>query len=170
MENCVTDALMTDANQKEALSRVYAKAIAAHAGYDALEYDLDRDGIDLRIQAGGAMRPAIELQLKATVNLARRDDGCFHFRLKRRNYDLLRDATQTPRLLLVLDLPKEKSRWLTISEDELILRRRAYWLNLKGFVESENQKTVTVRIPRGNVFDVVSLRALMEQSREGRIQ
>ena len=166
----MTDALMTEADQKEALSRVYAKAIAAHAGYDALEYDLDRDGIDLRIQAGGAMRPAIELQLKATVNLARRDDGCFHFRLKRRNYDLLRDATQTPRLLLVLDLPKEKSRWLTISEDELILRRRAYWLNLEGDQETNNLSSVTVQIPRKNVFDVENLHSLMEQSREGRIQ
>ena len=106
----MTDALMTDADQKEALSFVYAKAIAARAGYVSLDYDLDRDGIDLRIQAGGAMRPALELQLKATVNLARRDDGYFHFPLKRRNYDLLRDATQTPRLLLVLELQKEKSR------------------------------------------------------------
>ena len=98
---------------------------------------MDRDGIDLRIQAGGTMRPALELQLKATVNLGEARDGCFHFRLKIRNYDLLRIETQTPRLLVVLDLPKCEEQWVTITEDELVMRRRAYWLNLRGFEEKE---------------------------------
>ncbi len=166
----MTDALMTDPDQEEALSRVYAHAVAARAGYVTANYDLDRDGIDLRIQAGGAMRPALDLQLKATVNLGAPDDGYFHFPLKRRNYDLLRIETQTPRLLVVLDLPRDKERWVTITEDELVLRRRAYWLNLKGFEETDNRSSVTVRIPRSNLFDVENLHALMEQSREGRIQ
>ena len=166
----MTDALLTNPDQKEALSRVYAHAVAARAGYVTANYDLDRDGIDLRIQAGGAMRPALDLQLKATVNLDALDDGYFHFSLKRRNYDLLRIETQTPRLLVVLDLPRDKERWVTITEDELVLRRRGYWLNLKGLEETDNRSSVTVRIPVSNVFDVENLHALMEQSREGRIQ
>ncbi len=124
------------------------------------------------------MRPALELQLKATVNLGEVKDGCFHWAaaeakalpLKRRNYDLLRIETQTPRLLVVLDLPKDERKWVTITEDELVMRRRAYWLNLKGFEETENRSSVTVRIPAGNLFDVAKLNTLMEQSREGRIQ
>ena len=164
------DALMSDADQKEALSRVYAHAIAARAGYLTANYDLDRDGIDLRIQAGDGMRPALELQLKATVNLTGQDEGHVHFPLKRRNYDLLRIATQTPRLLVVLDLPDDKERWVTITEDELVLRRRAYWLNLNGYSETESLSTVTVRIPTRNLFDVKNLHSLMEQSREGSIQ
>ena len=103
------------------------------------------------------MGPALEIQLKATVNLAIQDDGHFHFPLKRRNYDLLRITTQAPRLLVVLDVPREKERWVTITEDEPVLRRRAYWLN-------------EIRIPTKNVFDVENLHSLMEQSREGRIQ
>lgn len=100
----MTDVLLTNADRKEALSRVYVHAVAARAGYVTAMYDQDRDGVDLRIQAGGEMRPAIELQLKATVHLAASDDGHFRFALKRRNYDLLRIETQTPRLLVVLDL------------------------------------------------------------------
>ena len=166
----MTDALMTEADQKEALSLVYANAVAACAGYVTARPDLDRDSVDLRIQAGGAMRPALELQLKATANLAKGNDGHFHYPLKRRNYDQLRIETQTPRLLVVLDLPDDKERWVTITEEELVLRRRAYWLNLKGYVETENLSTVTVRIPTRNVFDVKNLHSLMEQSREGSIQ
>ena len=166
----MTDALMTDTDQKEALSIVYSRAVAARAGYVTASYDLDRDGVDLRIQAGCGMRAALELQLKATVNLGVPKDGYFRFPLKRRNYDLLRIETQTPRLLVVLDLPSKKDQWVTITEDELVLRRRAYWLNLKGYEETENLSIITVRIPTKNVFDVENLQSLMEQSREGRIQ
>ena len=166
----MSSSLLNEPEREEALSRAYVHAVAARAGYVTAVYEKDLDGIDLRIQAGGAMRPALELQLKATVNFGEPRDGCFHFPLKRRNYDLLRVETQTPRLLVVLDLPKDEREWVTLTEDELVMRRRAYWLNLRGFEETENRSSVTVRIPGGNLFDVASLHGLMEQSREGKIQ
>lgn len=166
----MTDALLTSSAQEESLSHVYACAVAARAGYTTSSRNLDRDGVDLSIHAGGAMRPALDLQLKATVNLGKPHDGYFRFPLKRRNYDLLRIETQTPRLLMVLDLPKDEDLWLTITEDALVLRHRAYWLNLRGFEETTNQWSVTVPIPQQNLFTVESLRALMNQSRGGRIQ
>ena len=167
----MTDALLTSPDQEEALSRVYAEAVAARAGYVTANYDLDRDGVDLRIQAGGEMRAALELQLKATVNLGEpKDDGCFRFPLKRKNYDLLRVETQTPRLLLVLDLPNDEHQWMTITENELVVRHRTYWLNLKGYEETTNQSTVTVKLPRANLFDVEGLHTLMKQSRGGKIE
>ena len=116
------------------------------------------------------MRPAVDLQLKATVNLSESADGDCRFALKRRNYDLLREETLIPRLLVVLELPRDEERWITITAEELILRRRAYWLNLRGFEETESRATVTVRIPMTNVFDVDSLRSLMDQSRRGSIR
>lgn len=166
----MSDNLLTTPDRQEALSRAYAQAVAAQAGYVTAVYEPDRDGIDLRIQAGGAMRPALELQLKATSNLGEPSGGYFSFPLKRRNYDRLRIETLTPRLLVVLDLPKDEDRWMTITADELILRRRAYWLNLKGAEEISNKTTKTVQIPESNVFAVDSLRKLMEQSRQGKIQ
>ena len=167
----MTDVLLTSSDQEEALSHVYACAVATRAGYTTSSCNLDRDGVDLRIHAGGAMRPALDLQLKATVNMMGNPaDGYVRFPLKRRNYDLLRMETQTPRLLMVLDLPKDEDLWLTITEDALVLRHRAYWLNLRGFEETTNKYSVTVRIPQQNLFTVESLCALMDQSRGGRIQ
>ena len=164
------DALLTTEDRKEALSRVYARAMAAGAGYAVGDCDFDRDGVDLRIHAGGAMRPSVDLQLKATVNLTEPVDGYRRFGLKRRNYDLLREDAQTPRLLVVLELPQDEAEWLAITTDELVVRRRAYWLNLRGSQRTDNASSVTVRIPAENVFNVETLRALMEQSRRGRIQ
>ena len=166
----MNDALLSPQDKEEALSRVYVQAVAAAAGYLTAEPDFDRDGVDLRIHAGGAMRPALDLQLKATVNLHGPVDGDPQFPLPRRNYDLLRLETQTPRLLVVLDLPSDPSQWVTITADELVLRHRAYWLNLTGFDATDNKSSITVRIPRQNLFNVENLRALMDQSRGGIIQ
>ena len=165
----MSDELLTYADQEEALSRVYARAVAAGAGYVTSDYDFDRDGVDLRIHAGGSMRPALDLQLKATVNLGEPNDGNFRFPLKKRNYDLLIEETQTPRLLIVLDLPTDEDQWMTISEKSLILRRRAFWVSLHGLDERSNKTSVTVSIPTTNLFTVESLRDLMDQSRGGNI-
>lgn len=118
----VTDAVLPDPNLKEALSHVLAQAVAARAGYTTAFYDFDLDGIDLRIQGGGSMRPAIELQLKATINLSDPQDGFIRYPLRRRNYDLLIVDAQTPRLLMVLDLPSDERDWMTIDRESLILR------------------------------------------------
>ena len=130
----------------------------------------DRDSVDLRIQAGGRRRPALDLQLKATARLGEPHAGYRPFRLSARNYRDLRIETQTPRLLVVLELPRDEAQWMTLTTEELVLRRRAYWLSLQhGHEERGGQATITIRIPEGNLFDLEALRTLMERSRQGGI-
>ncbi len=163
------DLLLSISDIKEGLSSVYAEAVATRVGYQTAKFNQDRDGIDLQIGAGGSMRPSIQIQLKATVNLSPAKEGYFHFALKQRNYELLRVPTSYPRLLVVLDLPKNSDAWLTITADELVMRRRAYWLSLRGAESTNNKSTTTVKIPTTNVFDVAGLQSLMQDAREGRI-
>ncbi len=97
-------------------------------------------------------------------------NGVLPFRLSIKNYADLRTGTQTPRLLVVLELPEDKARWLSVTEKALILRRRAYWLSLqRDHDEITGQKTVTVHIPERNILDVETLQRLMEQSRTGEL-
>ena len=165
----MTDNLLTGTDREEALSRAYVQAVAAGAGYVVATMDFDRDGVDVEIKAGGAMRPSIGLQLKATTNLNVAKDGLFRFPLKRRNYGLLRIPTQVPRLLVVLDLPSIEDEWLTVSHEKLIVRRSAYWASLAGLPETDNETSVTVSIDIAHRLDTHALRALMEQSRTGAI-
>ena len=129
----MTESLLTKNDQKERLSVVYANALAAYAGYVAYEPSgPDRDSVDLGIRAGGQQRPGLDVQLKATSNLTTpQAGGDKSFRLSKKNYDDLRAQTQTPRLLVVLELPKHKTHWLTVTTEELTLRHRAYWLSLQ---------------------------------------
>ena len=166
----MTDNLLTVSDQKEKLSLVYAGALAARAGYLTSVPDLDRDSVDLRIQAGGERRPALELQLKATASMDKPKDGLLAFRLSAKNYNDLRVETQTPRLLVVLELPRDETRWMTVTVEKIVLRRRAYWLSLqRGHEEVTDQETVTVHIPEQNVLNVETLQKLMEESRAGEL-
>jgi hypothetical protein len=163
----MTDALMAVSDREEALSRAYVAAVAAGAGYVTSMMDFDRDGVDIQIRAGGAMRPSLDIQLKATINLGQPRGGAFRFPLKRRNYDLLLADTMIPRILVVLDLPRDETNWLQVTHDQLIMRRCAYWASLGGSSETANKQSVTILIHSSNRFDVDSLRALMQQARKG---
>lgn len=165
----VTDVLLTDADEKAALSIAYVQAIAARAGYTCGDPPQpDRDSVDITVSAGGRMRPKLDIQCKATINLAA-SEGEFRFPLKKKNYDDLRIETQTPRILVVLRLPDDDAQWLHVSHDELILRTAAYWLSLRGYEEADSTTTVTVSIPRSNLFDIECVRTLMEKSRAGSV-
>jgi Domain of unknown function (DUF4365) len=163
------DTLLSDDDVESALSIAYVQAIAAQAGYTCGEPPgPDRDSIDVQIAAGGAMRPKIDLQLKASIRLSGADET-FSYPLGVKNYNDLRVETQTPRLLLVLDLPRKRDEWLYVSINKLIIRRAAYWISLRGKPETTNSASVTIFIPKANIFDVEALSRLMDQSRQGRI-
>ncbi|WP_426037979.1 DUF4365 domain-containing protein [Cypionkella sp. TWP1-2-1b2] len=165
----MSDAILAQTDKEEALSRAYAATIAASAGYTLAVQDFDRDGVDVQFRAGGSMRPSLDVQLKATINLTDGGDEEFRYALRRRNYDLLREVTLVPRILVVLELPKEESSWINVNNEELAIRRCAYWVSLLGFPETNNSDSVTVSIKKRNRFDVASLKSLMEQARRGAI-
>jgi hypothetical protein len=163
----MTDALLTSADREEALSRAYVAAVTAGAGYVTGLMDFDRDGVDVQISAGGLMRPSLQIQLKATINLGEPVEGEFRFPLKIRNYNLLREPTMIPRILVVLELPKVPTDWLSVSSEQLVMRRCAFWMSLLGSPEVENKESVTIRIGAHKRFDVDGLSALMARARTG---
>ncbi len=160
------DALLTDADREEALSRAYVRAVAGFAGYTVSEEDFDRDGIDLRIHAGGDRSPSIGLQLKATAGLGQASsDGSYRYPLPIGNYERLIRNSQIPRYLVVLRLPPNHIDWLSVTQEELVIRRCAHWVSLLGHPESSNRTSVTVSVPAINRFDPEALQRLIERSR-----
>ena len=113
------------------------------------------------------MRPSLDVQLKATVQLGKSGEDEFRYPLPLRNYDLLREQTLVPRILVVLDLPRNEGRWLDVSAEALVMRRCAYWSDIAGFPETANKETVTITIMKQNQFNIGSLKDLMERARKG---
>jgi hypothetical protein len=72
-----------------------------------------------------------------------------------------------PRILVVLALPESEDKWLSVTAQELILRRCAYWASLACEPETENKSSIAVSLPMGNRFDIGALRSLMDRARTG---
>lgn len=157
--------------QKEQLSFAYIYSVAAKAGFNCDSPKYDFDSVDVTVGAVGLFgknavfrSPRIEIQAKATSKLSLNRDGeTFSFSLPVKNYDDLRLETHIPRILVVYRMPEAEQDWLKQSEDNLSLHHCAYWVSLLGSEETTNTDSVTVHIPKSQVFTVGTLNTLMEK-------
>lgn len=154
--------LLSENDKKEQLSRVYVAAIASAAGFVVSTPELDRDSVDVVVSSGGKRRASVGFQLKAT-SAADWDGAELKFQLKSKNFNDLVVLRQVPLLLLVMELPSDPHDWLDVSEDQLVLKRCAWWLSIVGQNETE-QGSKQVRIPRANQLTVSAMKKLISQS------
>lgn len=157
--------------QKEQFSNAYVRAVAAVAGFTCYKPEPDVDSVDWCIAAvggrGTTRSPKVELQLKCTSRDVM-DDKVIGYPLKIKNYDDLRaDNYQVPRILVIVLVPDKLEDWLRQSEDEMAMRHCGYWVSLRSQPQTDNEASVTVRIPRVQQFTVDSLKELMERISNG---
>ncbi len=154
--------------QKEQFSYAYIYAVAASAGYSfqIAARPLDFDGIDIILAGGigsGIIRyPRLELQVKCTSRDVIGQEA-IRYPLEVKNYnDLKVENIQIPRLLILVVVPDNLDNWLIQSQQELCLKYCGYWVSLRGQSPTQNQTTVTISIPKQNIFNVKALTTLMQ--------
>jgi hypothetical protein len=81
-----------------------------------------------------------------------------------RTYEVLRAPTSTPHLVLLV-LPEDESLWVQQTEDELVLRRCAYWISFRGCGHNESGHHPHSH-PKGQRLLPEAVRALMAEQRE----
>ena len=153
-------------DKKERFSLAYISAVAAHAGFQVVEPHVDKDSVDGILMAETGPRPRIEFQAKATARSVTKSEE-IAFALPIKNYNDLRAAVIVPRLLIVVCLPEAETDWLIHSQEELRLRRCGYWLSLAEFAKSDNTTSVTVHLPRHQMFESSQLVGLMDRAAQG---
>jgi hypothetical protein len=164
---------MTPEQQREELSKAYVAALAARCGFKLGTWSQDGDCLDVTIGApsvgvGTLARPKLDLQLKSSSDPSHVHNEHISWSLKRAHYDHLRQESHVPILLVVLVLPAESSDWLSHSPEELVMRRCAYWENLRGREPiSGNAGSTTLHIPKANLFSPKNLEAMMAKIRRG---
>jgi hypothetical protein len=160
--------MLTENHIKEGLSRAYIMAVAHRAGFNcsfSATFDYGIDGTLRAVKAVGTRRVesgvAIDFQVKASERCGFESDAIVYDLEAKSQRDLADSSVSLPRVLIVLALPEERERWLEVSEEALLLRRCAFWSSLRGQALTANAKTERIRIPRGQVFDVAALKAMM---------
>ncbi|MBI4146122.1 DUF4365 domain-containing protein [Candidatus Woesearchaeota archaeon] len=171
--------MITDNDIKEGLSKAYVKAVCNMAGYiiaaDENDYGFDltvRD-VTVRARAGGGQRfvPSghnLDVQLKATADF-RKEAGQIVYRLDNKNYnDLVDTSAGTPRILVVLCMPDNRTEWINQDVNSLIIKECAFWVYLGGREPAENEDSkTTIQIPEANVFSVENLTRIMNLIKSG---
>jgi len=154
---------LTQQNVESELSYAYLHAVASRTNMacQVASRHADDAGIDASLTAwapfpdGGYLTEVdLNVQLKATIQPPA-DDGTSYSYFVRgvKRYDGLRQETvATPRILVVLFLPADAGQWLSHSEEELVLRRCAYWVSMRGAPPSDNETGATVNIPKSQTF------------------
>jgi hypothetical protein len=166
---------MLPRNQRqEALSRAYVRAVAARTGVICVESTQDF-GIDLFLRAVSVRDgeyadtgPQLDVQLKSTMRAALRDAQVI-YDLEVRAYNVLREAAVAPipRILVLMVLPEDESQWTTQTVDELVLRRCAYWLSLRGAQPTAAHTTTRIAVPCTQVFSAEAITELMSRLKQG---
>jgi hypothetical protein len=154
------------------LSYAYLHAVAAQAGMscEVSGRHADKMGSDAIVRAVEQFAAdslltdlALDVQLKATIgNPATKDGKISYFLNGVERYNKLRKETVAPpRILLVLFLPSDRTEWLKWSEDELAMRKCAWWVSLRGAAATENDSGQTVYLPENQLFHPEGLRDIM---------
>ena len=163
-------------SRKELFSYAYVKAVAAVAGYSVREADraMDNAGIDLTIQAPGeigeVLFPRCDAQVKCTSSTDIIKENSINFPLPVNNYNILRSEkalATAPVILIVVLVPEEVRDWMSVSEQQIVLKKTAYWASLKGMPATNNRNTVTVELPRINLLTPDNLTQIMEKIAQG---
>lgn len=155
--------MITVQHSEEFLSIAAMNAIAAVAGVE-LEFSTHDYGIDGTIrelhdypEMKNVPGLTMDYQLKSTVNWNCRGDYII-YNLEVKNYNKMvlryRDPiARIPYILILLCLPKDREEWLSISPEEIILRKCCYWYEVSEHDDiSGNERTIVIKIPKNNIF------------------
>jgi len=166
---------VTEAHVKELISRAYVNALAARVGMtvatSSLDYGFDGTFKDIEYDARTKQYSetgfGIDFQLKATIN-ALPKNGVIKYSLEVKNYrKLIKTRVGTPRILIVYSMPREDNLWMTVNNEETLLRKCAWWCSLKGYPDVDNTERVVVDIPLVQQLTPEALAGLMEKAKEG---
>ena len=161
---------MTRNLQKEEFSIAYVHAVAALADCSVTRAVIDINGYNLTISATNEDNlprlPKIDVQLKCSSRDLLRDTS-LNFALDVPTYRKLTNETLVPRILIVLSVPTDLERWITQTEEEMTLRHGAYWVSLYGQGVTENEKTVSVHLPKAQFFTPLALTGIMNRVNQG---
>jgi len=160
-------AKMPENEIKSELGLAYVHAVASRLGCacQKSERQTDNMGVDLTLrfkgdfgQPIGYRSPVLDIQVKSTAVPLANDSqgrGIVFDGISQSVYDDFRDENRVvPAILVLFALPENPDDWLYLDEDQLLLKRCAYWVSLRG--ATGNMKRIF--IPRTQLFCVDQLR------------
>lgn len=168
--------MITEEHIKEAISTKYIEILASYLGFDigstSKDYGTDFSIVEIGYrEEHGHQRKVntgreIKIQAKSTTErgiLIENDIIKYDLESKTYNDLIQRKNLNKPLILFVFILPENRDLWVQSSEDELIIKKCAYWYFPKeDEVATENKETKRIYLQKSNLITLESLRNLFE--------
>lgn len=168
--------MITPQHTEEDLSKAYVMAVGAKAGLsvhfrDAHDYGVDGSLHEVSIVNNRRRESgvAIDFQLKASKQCSIDASSSLVYDLDAHTYNYLRERAResraTPIILLLLALPENEADWLSVSAEQMVMKKACYWTKIDGEF-TDNVATKRIAIPQARLFDVAAARELMRQIKQ----
>ena len=172
---------LTLQHREELLHHAHVCAIASEAGvnlaFSREKFDYGIDGhfaiihsdVDGKLSQGGAK---VEFQLKASFSRVSVKKDYVSYKMEVDAYNKLvnRACDGVPVMLILLVLPKEKGEWLSLSENEMTLRKCCYWQIFTDTTLSSNSDSISVRFPIDQVLTPEKIVDVLEKIQQVNLQ
>lgn len=152
---------------KEQFSLAYLRAVAAVAECDVFRTEVDVNKIDVTLRAtnDSLFVQSIEVQAKCSARDIERESDVV-YPLDVETYDALQRRAANPRILVVATVPERPGDWLRQTNEEMVLHHCGYWVSLEGKAATENTATVSIPIPKTDIFSVAAIRQIFERANQ----
>jgi hypothetical protein len=155
---------------KEQLSNRFIGVLAANRGYTIVKDEVD-EGVDYTLKKtynyttpSGKTRHltdgrTIDIQLKATTvnNIVDEGDN-IKYDLEVKTFNDMRQRLAnnpiTPLILILYILPTTRDTWVELDDNELRLRRQAFWYRPDPGPMTDNEQRIRVTIPKTNILSI----------------
>ncbi len=163
--------MLTTPHIKERLSLAYVHAVTGRAGINVYSPSFHDYGVDLMLRSIGRYRGKfvetgvpVDVQLKATSDWKFEGEHVVYEMDAAAYNSAVARPEGSPLYIFVMCLPHDEANWVASSEAEIVLRHCCYWLRLSG-PETDNTRSVMVRIPRQQILTVASVNEIMSAAR-----
>lgn len=162
---------------KEEISRAYVHMVASAAGLTLGTWGTDYDGIDVTLRSkvdfggiSGCLGSELDLQLKCTGQESAVRDETVAWSLDARTAEILR-ATHRYSLgvFCVMVVPQDPGFWLHHSTEGILARSQMYWIRGQDIPSPGENNSVTVHLPKTNIFTAQNALNLIEESSQFRM-
>lgn len=86
--------------------------------------------------------------------------------LKAKNYNDLCAPASMPSILALLILPENETEWIRWSSEELMIKGKMFWISFQGKEETKNVSHITVKIPKENELNAITIETLIQKVAE----
>ena len=161
----------THTDMMEQLQESYVGAVASTAAVSVQPVKRDNFKYDLefvRMLDPSMEEASFKAQLKASTKVKYTHGGAsvsYQFDDKAAFEDLAKFRKTTKRILILMVVHLDQSRWTYAHQRAMLVRHSCYWLNMEGM--SSTAAYPTVSVPTANIFNAAALTAMMDRLDNG---